>query len=215
MNFFEVNARQDFAGYCSPEVAEGADKRNWKLLDLFKPKHRSEPLNGGLAALIDSRVVGPNRDQEILLEEYLGEPPRKPGKRGDLHRSANGLFVRPAALTLFESASRGRLVISPTTIIGREDEDFKQIWVLNFVDCLDVAKTVASPTGGFYKGKIGVIKRPVFDENRWDGSDLFVVPEDPSFCLFCSENFVQQWKAAKLKGAMFARFLMDPDSIIC
>ena len=81
MNFFEANARQDFAGYCSPETAEVADKRNWKLMDIFKPKHRSEPPDTGIAALIDSRIVGSNRDQEVLLEEYLGDPPRKPGKR--------------------------------------------------------------------------------------------------------------------------------------
>ena len=116
---------------------------------------------------------------------------------------------------LFDWAARGKLRTSSTKIIGREDEDFFQVWVLNFVDCLDEAKTVASPPGGFYKGKIGVIKRPVFDESRWDGSDLFVVPQDPSFCFFCTENFVAQWKAAKLKGAMFSRHMMDPDAIRC
>jgi hypothetical protein len=113
----------------------------------------------------------------------------------------------------FESACRGKLASRPTRILDREAEHFRQVWVLNFVDCLDEAKTMASPPGGFYKDKIGVIKRPAFDEHRWDGSDLFVVPQDPSYCLFCSETFVTQWKAAKLKGAMFSRFLMDPEAI--
>lgn len=77
------------------------------------------------------------------------------------------------------------------------------------------ANTVSAPPGGFYKDKIGVIKRPVFDEGRWDGSDLFVVPQDPSTSLFCTERFVANWKQSKLKGALFSRFLMDPEAIKC
>jgi hypothetical protein len=64
-------------------------------------------------------------------------------------------------------------------------------------------------------GRIGVIKRPMFDESRWDGSDLFVVPQDPSYCIFVSERFVERWRAAKFKGSMFSRYLMDPEAIEC
>jgi hypothetical protein len=188
VNFFRINPRQDFASYSVEKTA---------------------------GEILEGRIIPPHRKIAVTLSEYLGDPPRKPAKHGDIHMSASQCFVRPGALQLFESASRSKLQSAPVTIVGREDEEFRQVWILNFVDCLDVEKTVASPPGGFYKDKIGAIKRPVFDESRWDGSDLFVVPQDPSYCFFCTENFVAQWKAAKFKGAMFSRFLMDPDAIRC
>lgn len=61
--------------------------------------------------------------------------------------------------------------------------------------------------------RVGVIKRAVIDEARWDGSDLFVLPQNPNHTLYCSERFVEGWKAAKLKGALFSRCLMDPEAI--
>ena len=188
MNFFEINPRQDFASYSVDDLGE---------------------------EIVEPRIIPPHRKVGSVLHEYLGNPPRKPGKHGDIHLSASRYFVTAKALALFAFASRDTLQSRPVTIVGREQEDIHQVWILNFVDCLDLEKTVASPSGGFYKGKIGVIKRPVFDESRWDGSDLFVIPQDPSYCLFCTENFVHQWKAARLKGALFSRFLMDPDAIRC
>ena len=188
MNFFELGTRQDFASYW-PSVCEGE--------------------------IDDPRIPVDSRKREAVVGEYLGDPPRKPGKHGQLHKSAYAFFVRQDALQLVQTAARGAIVTSPTRMLGRESEAFHQIWLLNVVDCLDVAKTVASPSTNRKPGKIGVIRRPVFDESRWDGSDLFVVPQDPSYCYFCTENFVAQWKAAKLKGAMFSRYLMDPEGIRC
>lgn len=186
MNFFEFGPRQDFAGYW-PESTEG------QISDLRIP--------------LDSRT------KENVVAEYLGEPPRKPGKKGDFHKSAYGFFLSTSALVEVESACMGHLLVSPVRILGREGEAFRQVWVTNFVDCLDLARTSASVVSGHDSTKIGVIKRPVFDEGRWDGSELFVVPQDPSYGLFCSEEFVVRWKSAKLKGAMFTRFLMDPNPI--
>lgn len=188
MNFFEIGPRQDYASYSVDETTK---------------------------EIVEPRIIPPHRKAGKVLREYLGNPPRKPGKHGDLHASASRYFVRSKALALVVSASRGKVQTSPVTIVGRESDDIRQVWTLNFVDCLDIGKTIASPSNGFYKGKMGVIKRPVFDESRWDGSDLFVVPQDPSYAFFCTETFIAQWKASKLKGAMFSRFLMDPDPIRC
>ncbi len=188
MNFYEMSTRQDFAGYW-PESRVG---------------QISEP-----------RIPTDSRTIECVVGEYLGDPPRKPGKHGSFHKSAYSFFVRADALPLVTHAASGNVQTHPVQVIGRERESFVQIWVTNFVDCLDIAKTSASPSTGKQPGKIGVIKRAVFDESRWDGSDLFVVPQDPSYCFFCTESFVQKWKEAKLKGAMFTRFLMDPEAIRC
>jgi hypothetical protein len=87
------------------------------------------------------------------------------------------------------------------------------MWVLNFVDCLDIDRSSISVPTIPKKGYVGIIKRPVFDESRWNGSDLFAVPQDPNCHLFCTERFAVEWKTAKLKGALFSRFLMDPDAI--
>jgi hypothetical protein len=186
MNFFEINPRQDYAGY-------GGDAEAGEI---------SEP-----------RIIPPYRKIAGTVSEYLGDPPRKPGKKGDYHAGSLLHFVRNAALELMSEAARGNLIVKPVRVTGRDEETFHQAWVVNFVDCLDEANTVSSPQGGFYKDKIGVIKRPAFDESRWDGSDLFVVPQDPSTSLFCTERFIANWKQAKLKGALFSRFLMDPDAI--
>jgi hypothetical protein len=166
-------------------------------------------------AVADLRVPENFRGEEIEIAEYLGDPPRKPGKRGSLLKSAYSFFVRADALPLISESARGNLLTHPTIVVGRESEEISQFWVTNFVDCLDTAKTVVSPMASPKPGKIGVIKRPVFDESRWDGSDLFVVPQDPSYCFFVSERFVERWRAAKFKGAMFSRYLMDPEAIEC
>lgn len=188
MNLYDIGPRQDFAGYW-PEQTDGE--------------------------VSDPRIPAHSRKRESVVAEYLGDPPTKPKKLGSFHKSAYGFFVRDDALELFRHATRGNLLTSPTKILGRESEVFHQVWVTNFVDCLDLAQTVTSTPSGKSPGKIGVIKRPVFNESRWDGSGLFVVPQDPSFCLFCSEQFAADWKAAKKKGMVFRRFLMDPEAIRC
>lgn len=187
MKFFMLNPRDNYAGY-SADVVEGE--------------------------IDDGRIIPPHRKIETSLREYLGDPPDHPKKKGDIHMSANCIFASPSVRDFIRAAAKGKLISRPVKIIGREEEHFEQIWVLNFVDCLDLAKTVSSKSSGFYKGKIGVIKRPIFDEHRWDGSDVFVVPQDPSYRWFVTEAFVAQWKEAKFKGAAFSRFLMDPEEIL-
>ena len=188
MNFFRINPRRGYASYVGPDDGQEIN----------------EP-----------RITPPYRKVEPVLTEYLGDPPRKPGKHGDIHKSANAFFVGARAREIFHAAAREHVRTASTRLVGRENEDFHQVWVLNFVDCLDLGRTIASPSSGFYKDKIGVITRPVFDETRWDGSDLFVVPQDPSYCFFCTERFIERWREAKFKGAMFSRFLMDPNAISC
>lgn len=188
VKFYELGPRQDYAGY-------------------------STVLPNG--EIDDARIIPLHRQAAAVLEEYCGNPPRKPAKKGSIHISGSFYYARKDVLALLQTASSHQLLTKPTSILGRENEIFEQFWVLNFVDCLDLDKTIASQPGTIHKkfGKIGVIKRPVFDESRWDGSDLFVVPQDPSFRLYCTENFIAEWKARKLKGAKFSRFLFDPDAI--
>lgn len=187
MNFYKLHSRNDFASY-------------WP-----------EKINGQ----VEHPLIPPEmRNKETRVGEYLGEPPRDPGKKGALHRSAYALFVLDDALALVREAARNHLLTSPTLLVGRERETFHQIWVTNSVDCLDVANTVAAPVIGRGRPQeIGVIQRPVFDQARWDGSDLFVVPQDPSYCFYCSHHFVERWQAARFRGAMFSRFLFDPNAI--
>jgi len=185
LNFFQLSVRQDFAGYLASKL-EGE--------------------------ISDVRFIPPIRSREVNLVEYFGVPARKPGRRGDFHKSANGFFANENALKLISEASNRKLLTSIVSIEGREKEAFSQFWVQNFVDCMDRENTVAGPPG-IYSGKIGVIKKLVIDEARWDGSDLFVVPEDPSSTMVCTERFVDQWRLEKLRGAQFSRFRFDPDPI--
>lgn len=188
MKFFELGPRPGYASY-------------W-------PERKEGDIN-------ETRIPSDSRSKEVEIAEYLGDPPRKPGKHGALLKSAYAFFVRADALPLISDSARGKLLTSPTIVVGRESEGIFQFWVTNFVDCLDTTKTIASPMASPKPGKIGVIKRAVFDESRWDGSDLFVVPQDPSYCFFVTERFVEKWRVAKFKGAMFSRFLMDPEAIEC
>lgn len=188
MNFFEFNSRQDYASY-------------W-------PEEFSGEIN-------DLRVPVPFRKVESRINEYLGDPPRKPAKKGVLLKSAYSYFCTANARDLILDASKGGVIFSPTDVVGRESESVHQFWVVNLIDCLDLSKTVASPATSGQKGKLGVIKRPFFDESKWDGSDLFIVPQDPSYCYFVSTRFAEKWQASKFKGAKFSRFLMDPEAIRC
>ncbi len=189
MNFFEIRSRQEYASYSAEQP---------------------------VGEIEDKRIMPPCRLIAGSLEEYLGVPPRKPGKRGDMHVSSSLYYVRSSVVPLFEQAAKGKILTKPLVIKGREDEEFVQIWVLNFVDCLDLKATVSAPPGSAHKrhNMIGPIKRAAFDESRWDGSDLFVVPQNPSFTFFCTERFVDQWRQAKLKGAQFSRYLFDPEPIL-
>ncbi len=187
MSFYIVGPRQDYASYW-PEKTDGQIS----------------------AHLIptDSRV------REVVLREYLGDPPRRPAKRGEFHRSAFGYFIREDLLPTFLESANGRMLCNPTLILGRESEKFVQIWITNEVDCLNIGETDFSPTVDKRVGKFGVIRRPAFDMDRWDGSDLFVVPEDPNQKVFCSAQFIKKWKELKTRGMMFARHFMDCDPII-
>lgn len=187
MKFYMLSARQDYAGYY-------------------------EELAGG--KINDSRIPEYYRRKLVRLIEYLGVPPVKPRKKGDFHMSACEFFAREKIITFLACAEKCELLTNRTEIIGREDENIFQFWVVNVVDCLDVEKTIASEPYNNKTKKMGVIKRPVFDESKWDGSDLFIVPQDPNYCLFCSENFVKKWKENKFKGAEFSRYLFDPDKIL-
>ena len=183
--FYEIGQRQGFASYL-PTFSEGSI---------------SEP-----------RIIPPHRRKVHRLEEYLGSPPRKPGRHGDLHITDSHYFAAGAAEELIRRGCNDRLVTGRVDIEGRKQE-FTQFWVLNFVDCLDIERSDVSPASGFHRNKIGVIRRPVFDLDRWDGSDVFVIPQDPSYALYCTARFVERWKAAKLKGARFSRYLMDPEAL--
>jgi hypothetical protein len=112
-------------------------------------------------------------------------------------------------------AARGGVITKPLVIVGREEDTFFQVWLTNFVDCLDEANTISSPQPHRLQGRIGVIKTPAFDAGRWDGSDLFSVPQDPNNRIFCTDRFMEAWRAASLRGALFSRRLFDPEAIVC
>jgi hypothetical protein len=192
MNFYIYSGREGYAGYDSDNVVGEVEGAPFIV--------------GAYRKLVASPLV------EYLWEERGRQI--KPRKCGDFHESCGLVFANEKALKLIEKAARGKVQAFPITIKGREDETFYQLFVLNCVNCLDVGQTDSSPPGNFWKNKIGVIRGPVFDENRWDGSDLFVVPEDPSTKWFCTENFVKEWKAAKLKGACFSKRMFDPEKIL-
>lgn len=187
--FYEITARDDYAAYWPEEIA---------------------------GKIPDDRIPDWLREKETLLTEYLGDTRKAaPRKHGSFHKSANGLFVRDDAIGLFETATRGNLIKNATRIAGRNDEQFWQLWVTNIVDCLDIANTVASPPNKREPGKLGVIEKPAFLADRWDGSGVFTVPQDRNARWFCSQEFVADWKASKRKGITFSRFFFDPSPIKC
>lgn len=188
MSFYGLWPRSDYAGY-------------W-------------PEKFGIS-ISETRIPEESRRAEIQIAEYLGDPPRKPGKRGSFHKSAYGYFVREDAIGVFERAAQGLLSRSTTVVLARESESFFQVWVTNFVDCLDEKNSTISPVVSKSRGKIGVIKRPAFDESRWDGSGLFVLPQDPNYTIYCAESFVERCKESRIKGVEFRRHIMDTQPIRC
>jgi hypothetical protein len=144
------------------------------------------------------------------VEEYLGEKPVRPRRKGQFHGSANCRFVRADALPLLEESCRFRCKYLPTTIVGRESESFFQFWVLNFARCLDPTMTKAGIPPRLRPGKIGVVLIPHFDLSKWDGSDLFMEPSDQGNHWYASENFLEKWRKSGFKGASFGNDFMLP-----
>jgi hypothetical protein len=187
MKFFFLNPRSDYAGYLPTDLGELI--RNGAIPE-FGSRH------------------------EKVIEEYLGNPPRKTRKHGSFHKSALGRFVINPALDFLVQSSKNSFELRPTKVVGREIDDFYQFWVTNSVDCLDLARTKATVPGKRVQGRIGIIQFPVFDKSRWDGSDLFVVPQDEFYNWFVTERFIEGWRNLKCKGASFAEHFMD-DGIRC
>ena len=188
MNYYILGSRDDYASYSMDESAEEID---------------------------DAKIVPYNRRVAHVLQEYLGNPPCKPKRKGDFHASGSYYYVSAAALPMFEESARGGVIAKPVRVIGREDEAFFQVWLVNVVDCLDQTNTEASPPTHTMKGRIGVIRKPVFDEEKWDGSDLFSVPQDPNNLMFCTSLFIERWRKNKLKGALFAKHRFDSQPTAC
>jgi hypothetical protein len=186
MNFYEITSRDSYASYLELETKPG-------------PKN------------LDGRICGDHRVAYPILAEYLGDPPVKPRKKGDFHQSGSSCYMDEKALDLFSRESKGNLKFIQITIRGREKENFFQVWVENFVDCLDRGRSVINKKTGIIPHQVGVIKTAIFDLERWDGSGLFVIPEDPSYNLYCSEIFLSEWKKSKMKGINFSRYFMDLD----
>lgn len=147
-----------------------------------------------------------------LLTEYMGDPPRKkPLRKGHYHQSAwqnyFSEFSREALTNMLETNG----VFRPVKIVERE-EVFYRYWCTNVVDCLDFNRSLISNMHN-RPDSIGVVKKPVFDETKWDGSDVFRIPRDLNHNVYCSERFVEECRKHKIKGITFGIGLFDPDPI--
>lgn len=164
-----------------------------------------------------ANMVAPKESEKFwqvpTLVEYMGDPPRKkPLKKGLFHSSGSQHF--------YTSVARGKLaeflehtgVFRSVNIVGREDEQIFRYWCNKVVDCLDFKNSVIVDYNP-KPGMVGVVKKPAFDEARWDGSDIFRIPGDASHVIYCSERFVEACRQQRIKGMTFGIGYFDPDPI--
>jgi hypothetical protein len=97
-------------------------------------------------------------------------------------------------------------------IAGREDESFYRFWCNKLEDCLDLKRSVISNINP-KPSLIGVVKKPVFDDAKWDGRCVFRIPGDVNYLTYCCERFVDERRKHKIKGMKFCIRLFDPDPI--
>lgn len=185
MNFYILTPRHDFSGY-------------W-------PDLNGPPVN-------INNIPDVDRIHETELSEYFGEGLSSPKKKGDFHGSANGKFFSERSLPLIREAARHKIIVKKSNLGGLNGQ-FYQAWITNVVDCLNLKLTKSSEPSHHISGKIGVIKHPAFDITKWDGSDLFIVPQDPNYKWFVTEKFVDEWRKMKFKGITFAKNFMDLQAI--
>ena len=147
------------------------------------------------------------------LMEYMGDPPRKkPLRKGGYHQSGSAHYFTSVAREQLSSLLEQKGVFHPVKIAGRENESIDRYWLTHVVDCLDFERSVISNIHN-NPGQIGVVKVPVMDEGRWDGSDVFKIPMDTNHGFYCSERFVETCIKHKIKGMSFRIGYFDPSPI--
>lgn len=189
MDFYYLSGAEKYAGYMGFTEAEDA------LVNLHVP---------------------PNSEEWIIphLTEYLGDPPRKPLRKGDYHSSGQVHYFSERAIDCLGHVLSTSGIWLPVRIQDRV-EPFYRFWVTHKVDCLNVGESkIVNYRLIPLPNQLGVIQKPVFREDAWDGSDVFHVPGDPNNKFFVSERFVELCKKHRIKGMEFRRGYDDDHPII-
>lgn len=174
----------------------------------------------GLTTKDEDAVSRPEAPQQVetnwsapMLYEYMGDPPRKrPFKKGHYHQAGMQHYFSTFARQMLGEFLEPVGVFRRVNIVGRDDEIFFRYWCNKVVDCLDLKRSVISNINP-KPNLIGVVKTPVFDNARWDGSNVFRVPGDGNHVVYCSERFVEECRKHKINGMKFCVGLFDPDPI--
>lgn len=186
MDFYILSGRESYAGYCGKSED---DQQRILLQEPPDPRQWTIP----------------------TLTEYLGNPPARPKRRGEYHSAGWAHFFSDRGIDLLGEYLEASGVCLPVRIEGR-GEQFCRYWITRVVDCLDMKRSDVRSVADI-PGSIGMIRTPVIDVGRWDGSDIFRVPGDPNVKFLATQRFVDACRIAKLKGAEFSRSMMDPNPI--
>lgn len=150
------------------------------------------------------------------LAECRWEGDGGPRRRGDFYEANSSMFFSNRVVEEIGATLREFGVLFPVNIAG-ESALFFRFWVTHVCDCLDVGRSVISKPSNrissWWNKKSGVIVDARFDESRWDGSDLFRVPQDPNHQCFVSQGFVDLCMAKRVAGMAFSKGLFDDDAI--
>lgn len=153
------------------------------------------------------------RWREPNVEEYVGDPPSGNRKPGDYHEGAGNHFFSERARLLLASQLEDAGEFRPVHVFGREGEKFYRYWCTRLVDCLDLQRSEIRQSNPPNPNSIGWVKLPVFVEARWNGADVFRIPRDVNYEIYCSERFVDICRKHKIRGMQFSVGLHDPKPI--
>ena len=143
------------------------------------------------------------------LVEHHGHSPFVSRRKGEYHATGGAHFFSATALAKLQPFLEIAGEALPVEIEGRT-EPFYRFWVTKQVDCLDRERSTIAQS---HPDAFGVVMRPVFLEEAWDGSDVFRLPGDPIATCYVSERFVERCLMNRIKGAEFLRVALQPEPI--
>lgn len=165
-----------------------------------------------ISALDDAHEVLLNNDRPyaksaIVPKMRLVREPGDAGRVGDYFAFNSTHYFSERAVVVLGPTLNAVGELREVEVLGLDRARYFRFWLRNVCDCLDLKATDAAPPSSWlrskWRGKIGVIRTPRFNEQKWDGSMLFKVPQDPSNNYFAARPFVDQCTNERILGMLF------------
>jgi hypothetical protein len=107
------------------------------------------------------------------------------------------LIVRPRVIWALGPLLRTYGELLPLNCVGAE------LWLYNVTRVIDALDEAASTIRRLRDGRATLIARPAFHKEAIENNDVFKISRPKRHSIYCSQHFVDLWRAAGLTGLEF------------